>query len=242
MLRMPWRDACHGAKAYRAAHWCGPLWSCRKRGTVTGNDSDLLWSVSLQWDGVACHCTVVGTIAIAGKPAPTGDHDSLQPRSGATGERPPPRRRTSRDWARQGPHEHLAETIESPTPVAPPAWYRRLQRMQKRYCRNVGPAPVGATVFSTPYKPDRMRRLAGPYRWQASSHPDLCRHRCRHECASSLWERACPRWRRHSLHGKPARAHVPQVTHRPVPPIRTRTLPPYSTTVRLALRNTRFSM
>jgi hypothetical protein len=47
---------------------------------------------------------------------------------------------------------------------------------------------VGATFFSTRYIPDRMRRLAGPYRWQASSHPDLCSRQCRHGCASSLWE------------------------------------------------------
>jgi hypothetical protein len=59
-------------------------------------------------------------------------------------------------------------------------------------------APVGATVFSTPHIPDRMQRLAGPYRWQASSHPDLCSRQCRHGCASSLWEqlsfllRTCP--------------------------------------------------
>jgi hypothetical protein len=52
---------------------------------------------------------------------------------------------------------------------------------------------VGATVFSTPYMPDRTRRLAGLYRWQASSHPDLCSRQYRHGCASSLWERACPR-------------------------------------------------
>jgi hypothetical protein len=52
---------------------------------------------------------------------------------------------------------------------------------------------VGATVFSTPYMPDRMQRLAGPYRWQVSSHPDLRSRQCRHGCASSLWERACPR-------------------------------------------------
>jgi len=28
--------------------------------------------------------------------------------------------------------------------------------------------------FTTRHMPNRMRCLAGPYRWQASSHPDLC--------------------------------------------------------------------
>jgi hypothetical protein len=47
---------------------------------------------------------------------------------------------------------------------------------------------VGATFFSTRYISDRMRHLAGPYRWQASSHPDLRSRQCRQGCASSLWE------------------------------------------------------
>ncbi len=60
---------------------------------------------------------------------------------------------------------------------------------------------VGATVFSIWYMPDRRWHLAGPYRWQASSHPGPCSHQCSRGCASSLWERACPRWRlaRHRL-------------------------------------------
>gem|GEM_PF-5463263 len=49
--------------------------------------------------------------------------------------------------------------------------------------------------------PRRRRRLTGPYRWQAPTQISAA-CRCRHGCASSLWERACPRWRqlpRHSF-------------------------------------------
>jgi hypothetical protein len=72
---------------------------------------------------------------------------------------------------------------------------------------------MGATVFSTRYMPDRMRRLAAPYRWQASSHPDLRSRQCRQGCASSLWEQpsfllgiyptACGAWQG-PIAGKPA--------------------------------------
>jgi hypothetical protein len=76
---------------------------------------------------------------------------------------------------------------------------------------------VGATVFSTRYMPDRVRRLAGPYRWQASSHPDLCSRRPGHGCASSLWEQlsfllgicptACGAWQG-PIAGKPAPTQI----------------------------------
>ncbi len=205
MLRMPWNDACHGAKAYRAAHWCGPLWSCRKGGTVTGNDSDLLWSVSLQWDKSACHCTVVGTIAIAGKPAPT--------------------------------------------PVDPPGWYRPSQRMGRRTCRSAGPAAVRVSAF-------RGRGGLSPHgcrhdchRGQARSHTHsptrVVQAFTAHAEAILPGRRTGPcgsRLARDGVGTASARAHVPQATHRPAPSIQTWTLPPYNTTVRLALRNTRFSM
>jgi hypothetical protein len=84
------------------------------------------------------------------------------------------------------PHAALgsALSLASQLPPRPPQ-----PSMSAGLCKQL----VGATFFSTRYIPDRMRRLAGPYRWQASSHPDLCSRQCRQGCVSSLWERACPR-------------------------------------------------
>ena len=202
MLRMPWRDVCHGAKAYRAAHWCGPLWSCRKGGTVTGNDSDLLWSVSLQWDTSACHCTVVGMIAIAGKPAPT--------------------------------------------PAAPPEWYGPSRRMGRRTCRSAGPAAVRVSAF-------RGRDGLSPHGCrQARSHT---RSPTRVVQAFTAHAEAILPGRRTGPCGAglPAMASAQppwQACTDPCPASDTSPRPvntdldatAYSTTVRVALRNTRFSM